>query len=100
MKDPAKTTSKLKVPAGQAGRLLYPFTAKATQDNATMGVEGRARVGAQSGTTPQQLTDAVRRNFRVVQEGIPITKSHSDLLTGKTDYTVELPRDWVKGTLD
>jgi hypothetical protein len=43
--------------------------------------------------------DAVRGVIRVVPEGFPVANAHSDVLEGSLAKTVELPANWVKGTL-
>ncbi|MBI1913693.1 MAG: hypothetical protein HYS12_02895 [Planctomycetes bacterium] len=89
--DMAKTTSRLKLQAGETSGILYPFTPDTHRGDATLRVQGRW----------QNLpVEVVRRNIRVVPEGFPIAQSRSDLLEGRAEHTVVLPREWVKGTLD
>jgi hypothetical protein len=89
--DRAKTTSRLKLQAGESAGLTYPFTPGTQPGDTTFQIEGRL----------QNLpVDAVRRNIHVVPEGFPVTQSRSDLLAGRAEQTVLLPREWVKGTLN
>jgi hypothetical protein len=88
---PGGERATLEVPADSAVRRLYRLQPSLREGTAKLTFEGKsARFGA----------DAVRGAIKVVPEGFPVTEARSDLLEGGAAVqTIELPRRWVKGTL-
>lgn len=87
--DGAAKTS-VSVPANTALRKVYRFRPSAQEGSATLAVTGKA---------DGFPADSVRRNFRVVPEGFPIVRSHSDVLEKSATHELVLPEEWIKDTL-
>src|SRR5262249_32026968 len=61
--------------------------------------DGQAKLGVMGTSDPAAEPDATERTMRVVPDGYPIVGSFSDLLENRATGTVELPKDFIKGTL-
>jgi hypothetical protein len=78
------------VPANTAMRKLYRFRPTIQEGTATLAVTGKA---------DGFPADSVRNTFRIVPEGFPIVRSHSDVLEKSATHDLVLPDQWIKGTL-
>jgi hypothetical protein len=77
------------VPAGTPVRKVFSFRPAVRAGAAELTFEGRA----------EPFADRVRGLVKVVPEGFPVVRARSDLLEGSASHPLDLPRNWVKGTL-
>lgn len=81
------------VDLGPNGKARRVFRMRPTQ------IEGDIGLAVIGSSTPAADPDEIGRALRVVPEGYPVTKSHSDMLESIARGTFELPKDVIPGTL-
>lgn len=85
-----KGEGKLRVPPGDAGRLIYEFSPNVQRGDTVLRFQGRSQ-----GVVLEEV-----RRIKVVPPGFPAGGWASGLLEGRAEHAVELPGNRVPGTLE
>lgn len=81
---------RLELAAGKRGRKHFTLDVVGERGDGELTVRG---LGG-------RLSDAVRRSLSVVPPGFPASHSYSGTLEGKQELVVNLPDDWVPGSME
>ncbi len=90
-------------PAQQNFQLAAAERSRAYFTFNVVGQKGQAEIVLQAKTeqpNTQQLSDAVRRTVLVTPNGFPIAQSFAGVLDGPQELEIELPKNWIAGTLE
>ena len=86
---------------GEVQRKLQLTAGQRYRETFTLDVVGQTGVAdLKFAGSAGPLTDAIAKRLTVVPPGFPVAQSYSGQIDGETEVKVELPEDWVEGSLE